>query len=127
MRRYLFVVAAITVAAAGCAGSTGGRPSPAVAVKEGLQAARRGYWQEAHFRFSTAHQMQPDDAGTLNNLAVTLEALGRWDEALKTYKKALALAPSNRFIRRNYSRFAEFYSSFARGAKIKEGVGDAPR
>lgn len=127
MRRYLFVVAAIALAATGCAGSTGGRLSPAAAVKEGLEAARRGYWQEAHFRFVAAHQMQPDDAGTLNNLAVTLEALGRWDEALETYKKALSLAPSNRSIRRNYARFAEFYTSFARGAKIKEGAGDAPR
>lgn len=127
MRRYLFVVAAIALAAAGCASSGGGRPSPAASVKEGLQAARRSYWQEAHFRFTAAHQVQPDDAGILNNLAVTLEALGRYDEALESYKKALALAPSNRSIRRNYARFAEFYTSFARGAKPKEGVGDATR
>ncbi len=127
MRRYLFIVAAIALAAAGCAGSGGGRSSAASSVKEGLQAARRSYWQEAHFRFAAAHQRQPADAGILNNLAVTLEALGRYDEALETYKKALDLAPSNRSIRRNYARFAEFYTSFARGAKPKEGVDDATR
>ncbi len=127
MRRYVFVVAVVALAAAGCAGSGGGHPSVAASVREGLQAAHRSYWQEAHFRFAAAHQLQPQDAGILNNLAVSLEALGRYDEALETYKKALALAPSNRSIRRNYARFAEFYTSFARGAKPKEGVGDATR
>ncbi len=126
MKRYLLIVAASALAA-GCAGSAGGRSLAAAAVQEGLQAARRSYWQEAHFRFAAAHQLQPQHAGILNNLAVTLEALGRYDEALETYKKALALAPSNRSIRRNYARFAEFYTSFARGAKPKEELGDANR
>lgn len=127
MTRYLFATATVALLAASCAGSSGSRSSAASSVKEGLQAARRSYWQEAHFRFVGAHRLQPSDAGILNNLAVTLEALGRYDEALETYKKALDLAPSNRSIRRNYARFAEFYTSFARGAKPKEGVGDATR
>jgi Flp pilus assembly protein TadD len=121
------MVAAVALAAAGCASSGGSYSSAAASVREGVQAARRSYWQEAHFRFAAAHQLQPQDAGILNNLAVALEALGRYDEALETYKKALALAPSNRSIRRNYARFAEFYTSFARGAKPKEGVGDGTR
>ncbi len=126
MKRHFIVLVATVIAATGCAGSSGGRPA-AAEVREGLQAARRSYWQEAHFRFSAAHRLEPENPAVLNNLAVTLEALGRYDEALQTYKKALELAPGNRSIRRNYARFAEFYTSFARGAKPKEGVGDATR
>lgn len=125
MKRNLFAIAALVLATAGCAGATGPRPSATAAVREGLAAARRSYWQEAHFRFRAAHQLEPNNAAILNNLAVTLEALGRWEEALETYKKALALAPANRSIRRNYARFAEFYTSFARGAKLKEELRDA--
>lgn len=127
MKRNLIVLVATALAVAGCAGSGGGRPEAAAEVRQGLQAANRSYWQEAHFRFSAAHRLEPADASILNNLAVTLEALGRYEEALETYKKALQLAPANRWIRRNYARFAEFYTSFARGAKPKEGVGDATR
>ncbi|MEP0774027.1 MAG: tetratricopeptide repeat protein [Acidobacteriota bacterium] len=127
MKRYLIVLVATAIAATGCAGSSGGRPAAAAEVRQGLQAASRSYWQEAHFRFSAAHRLEPDNPAVLNNLAVALEALGRYDEALQTYKRALELAPANRSIRRNYARFAEFYTSFARGAKPKEGVGDATR
>lgn len=127
MKRHLIVLVAMALATTGCAGSSGGRVGAAAEIREGLRAASRSYWQEAHFRFSAAHRLEPANAAVLNNLAVTLEALGRYDEALQTYKKALELAPGNRSIRRNYARFAEFYTSFARGAKPKEGVGDATR
>lgn len=127
MKSRCLAIGTFTLAAFGCAGSGGGQPSTASWVREGLRAAQRSYWQEAHFRFAAAHRQKPEDARILNNLAVTLEALGRWDEALDAYKKALALAPADRSIRRNYARFAEFYTSFARGAKPKEGDGHAPR
>jgi tetratricopeptide (TPR) repeat protein len=52
-------------------------------------------------------------------VAVALEAVGRYDDALATYKKALAAAPKNQTLRRNYARFAEFFTSFARGVKPK--------
>lgn len=127
MKQNLIVLATLALAATGCAGASGGRPAAAAEVRQGLQAASRSYWQEAHFRFSAAHRLEPENPAVLNNLAVALEALGRYDEALQTYKRALELAPANRSIRRNYARFAEFYTSFARGAKPKEGVGDATR
>jgi len=88
-------------------------------VVEGVRVARLGYWQEAHFRFSRAHEIEPDDVVILNNLAVALEALGRYDEALASYKEALQKEPSNATVRKNYARFAEFFTSYARGAKPK--------
>ncbi|MFH1177116.1 MAG: tetratricopeptide repeat protein [Acidobacteriota bacterium] len=95
-------------------------------LKTGVQVAQRGYWQEALFRFSRARDLKPTDAEVLNNLAVAQEALGKYDDALATYKQALAIAPKSTVIRRNYARFAEFFTSYARGVKPKGGS-DAPR
>ena len=95
-------------------------------MRVGVDAGRRGYWQEALFRFKRAHAKQPADPEVLNNLAVAQEALGRFEEALTTYKDALKGDPKNTTIRRNYARFAEFYSSYARGVRPKGGS-DAQR
>lgn len=88
-------------------------------IERGFVAAKNGYWQEALFRFSRAQKAVPDDEVILNNLAVAQEALGRYDDALATYKLALKKAPKNTVIRKNYARFAEFFTSYARGAKPK--------
>jgi len=88
----------------------------------GTAVARRGYWQEALFRFQRAAEAVPGDAEILNNVAVAQEALGRYDDALKSYKAALRKAPHNTTIRRNYARFAEFYASYARGVRPKEDL-----
>lgn len=119
-----FVVGALALVLAGCAsgGATGGGADNQLRL--GARAAERGYWQEALFRFQRADQARPNDAEILNNVAVALEALGRYDEALATYKKALEIAPKNAIIRRNYARFAEFFTSYARGVKPKGGVGE---
>ncbi len=126
MRWWAGLVVVTVVTLAGCASSG----SHATGVKEemrlGAQAAARGYWQEALFRFSRAQVGEPGNAEVLNNLAVALEALGRYDEALATYKQALQAAPHDPSIRRNYARFAEFYTSYARGVLPKAG-GDARR
>ena len=104
----------------GCAsgGSTGASLDDEMG--SGVKAAGKGYWQEALFRFERASKLAPDDAEVLNNLAVALEVAGRYEEALVTYKKALEKAPSNSALKKNYSRFAEFYTSYARGEKPKE-------
>jgi len=88
-------------------------------MRVGVEAGRRGYWQEALFRFERAFAKEPASGELLNNLAVTQEALGRFDDALATYKDALKAEPKNQNIRRNYARFAEFYSSYARGVRPK--------
>ncbi len=118
----------LAVAAIGCAGcaSSGPVAQAHVELREGVRAAQRGYWQEALFRFERARAVEPADPEVLNNVAVALEALGRYDDALATYKKALESGSKPTALRRNYARFAEFYSSYAKGAKPKEGS-DATR
>ena len=117
VRRVLALAAAVLTVA--CASGSGGSRTAADEVREGVRVAQLGYWQEALFRFDRARGMSPDDVAVLNNLAVAQEALGRYDDALATYKAALQKDPKNTVIRKNYARFAEFFTSYARGAKPK--------
>jgi Flp pilus assembly protein TadD len=116
------VMSAVVLAMTACA--SGGAPSRQADDQLGIgtKAAERGYWQEALFRFERADQARPDDAEILNNMAVALEALGRYDDALAAYKRALEISSKSTIIRRNYARFAEFFTSYARGVKPKEGA-----
>ncbi len=77
-------------------------------LKWGAKAARRGYWQEALMRFERADGLTPNQPRILNNIAVSLEALGRYDEAGEVYRRALAVAPNDSALRRNHHRFEEF-------------------
>jgi len=85
-----------------------------VDMKMGMEAARRGYWQEALTRFEAANEKVPGKVKILNNLAVALEAVGRYDEALAVYENAISLAPGDRNLSRNVSLFREFYNSYVR-------------
>ncbi len=74
--------------------------------------AQRGLWREAAFRFEQARELEPNRATVWNNLAVAYEALGRFEDARQAYQRALQLDPENRLLRRNYTRFVEFYQAF---------------
>jgi Tfp pilus assembly protein PilF len=80
----------------------------------GSDVAKEGHWREAAFRFEQAIAKDPSNARAHNNLAVAMEANGDFARALAEYKKALELAPDNEYIRRNYARFAEFYTSYTK-------------
>ncbi len=45
---------------------------------------------------------------------MSLEASGDFAQALAEYKKALEIDPNNNYIRRNYARFAEFYTAYTK-------------
>jgi Flp pilus assembly protein TadD len=81
-------------------------------MKWGFKAAKRGYWQEALLRFEHANELTPNKARILNNIAVAQEANGLYEMALLTYQEGLALEPNNQALRRNYTRFQEFYTSY---------------
>ena len=89
----------------------------------GYKAARRGYWQEALARFELAAELTPNQPRILNNIAVALEANGRFDEARTTYRAALALDPGNSRLRTNFERFEEFYANHV---AAPEPPGDEP-
>jgi Flp pilus assembly protein TadD len=85
--------------------------SAAEQLSFGVKMARRELWNEALFRFRQAARLDPDNPRIVNNLAVACEATGAFDEALKYYKDALRLSPTDRTVKGNYARFVEFYES----------------
>jgi len=89
----------------------------------GAQMAQRGLWNEALFRFRQAQRLGASNPRVWNNLAVAYEATGNYDEALKSYRKALELGPGDTEIKRNYSRFVEFYQSFKPKKDAKDAKG----
>jgi len=100
-------------------------PTAAEQLKFGVDMARRGLWSEALFRFKQADRIEPNNAKILNNLAVAYEATGQFDEALALYRRALESHPSDRELRRNYTRFIEFYQSYKpEGEGENEGGGE---
>ena len=113
MFKKLALVAGVVAMAAGCSGYS--RTDKAqTQISFGSSVARRGLWREAAFRFERAVQQEPNNARAHNNLAVALEAEGEFSRALAEYKRALELDPGDSYIRRNYARFAEFYTSYTR-------------
>jgi Flp pilus assembly protein TadD len=82
----------------------------------GAQMAQQGFWKEALFRFDRASRLAPEDPEILNNVAVACEAVGETARALAAYKRALELRPDDAKIKRNYARFAEYYTSLQRGS-----------
>lgn len=112
-KRPALLALAALLAAGGC--SSYSRPESAnVQLSFGSQVAKKGLWREAAFRFEQAVKKEPNNARARNNLAVALEASGEFARALVEYKKALELDPNDDYIRRNYARFAEFYTSYTR-------------
>lgn len=86
--------------------------SPEAQLAFGVQMAKRGLWSEALFRFKQASRSDPGNPHILNNMAVAYEALGNFEKALDHYQDAIKSDPSDRELKRNYSRFVEFYRAF---------------
>jgi type IV pilus assembly protein PilF len=76
-------------------------------VQFGINAARRGLWSEARFRFEKAVAIDPDNAEALNNLAISLEQQGAFDRAREAYEKALKIKPDSVYIQQNFDLFRE--------------------
>lgn len=113
-RAAFLAVATLLVAA--CGSSAPNRPAAVPPTKTqlefGVEMAQRGLWSEALFRFRKAQEQRPNDPRVLNNMAIAFEALGQFEPALEHYQDALKGDPNNRDLRRNYSRFVEFYRAF---------------
>ena len=107
------VVALVLAISATGAFAKGRKPvSPEAELAFGVKMAQRGLWAEALFRFQQAEKLGDTRTQLFNNMAVAYEALGVFDKAEVYYKKALDADPKNAPLRRNYSRFVEFYQSF---------------
>jgi len=116
------VLAAILSASAAFAGNPDAKEASAE-MKWGFKAARQGYWQEALMRFEHANQLTPNQPRILNNVAVAQEANGLFEMALLTYQEGLSLEPNNNALRRNYTRYQEFYANYIAPPEITDDEG----
>jgi Tfp pilus assembly protein PilF len=80
-------------------------------MRFGAEAAQRGLWREAAFRWEKVLKAEPDNAHVHNNLAVASESLGEFDRARREYEEARRLAPESKEIRNNYESFLELCRS----------------
>jgi tetratricopeptide (TPR) repeat protein len=106
------VLIALLVGLQTVSAATDGLPSLDKEIEFGVKMAQRGLWNEALFRFKRAAELRPGDSKVLNNLAVAYEAVGQYENALLAYQEALRADSANRELKRNYSRFVEFYQAF---------------
>jgi hypothetical protein len=88
--------------------------------------ARKGFWREALFRYEKAAAQHPESAEIQNNLGVAYESVGETSYALAAYKRALELAPQDSKIKRNYARFAEYYTSVQRASSLPAPSSSSP-
>lgn len=65
---------------------------------EGVQHGQQGHWDAAEKAFRKALETDDNLAEAQFNLGITLDKLGKHDDAVKALKKAAALAPTNRLI-----------------------------
>jgi Tfp pilus assembly protein PilF len=109
----LGVIAAFLIGA-GCRSGRLQNPTAERELKYGARMGRLGYWREARFRFAGVVAREPNNARAHNNLAVAMEAGGDFAGAFDEYKKAVSLDSTDKSIRQNYTRFAEFYSAYTK-------------
>jgi Flp pilus assembly protein TadD len=118
----------VAVAAAGAPACSSSKDSGAWKEQNayGSQMARKGFWREALFRYEKAAAQHPDSAEIQNNLGVAYESVGETSRALAAYKRALELAPQDQKIKRNYARFAEYYTSVQRASSLPAPSSSSP-
>lgn len=122
------LLVAFAAAGSGACGSSRSRDAAAWKAQNsyGSEMARKGFWREALFRFEKAAALHPENPEVLNNLGVACESVGETSRALAAYKKALELAPQDTKIKRNYARFAEYYTSVQRASSLPAPVSSGP-
>ena len=122
-RTHRTILLSLFVAAAFSAPGWAGDPAAKNAkddLNKGYQAARRGYWQEAMARYEHASRKAPGNAEVWSNFAVSLEAVGRWDDAGDAYRRALEIDPRNSKIQQNVILYNEFYATYIAKKDRKE-------
>ena len=95
--------------AAGCASGGSIDHSAGDHIDAAYRLARKGYWQEALFHYERAAELEPSEPEVLNNIAVALEAVGRYEDAKQAYERARQVSPNDSVLGRNYRAFMEFY------------------
>ena len=89
-------------------------------MRFGSEAAERGLWREAMFRWERVLKSDPSNPRLHNNLAVAYESLGQYDRARTEYEEARRLDPDSKEIRTNFESFRALCKS------IKTCPGEEP-
>ena len=76
----------------------------------GVDAAAKGLWDEALFRWEQAISYYPNFPAAHNNLAVAYEHFGKYDEARIHYRLAYDMSRKNRFVESNGRMFMQFFN-----------------
>ena len=74
-------------------------------MRFGAEAAERGLWREAVFRWERVLKTDLANPRLRNNLAVAYESLGQFDRARQEYEEARRLDPESKEIRNNFESF----------------------
>lgn len=116
-----FLRVACLIALASVFPGAGRRDSPKEEMRFGAEAAQRGLWREAAFRWEKVLKSDPGNPRLHNNLAVAYESLGQFDRARGEYEEARRLDPGSKEIRNNLESFQELCKTL----KICSGEGAA--
>ena len=109
-RGRLTVAGMAVVAALAASPAAAGRKSETAFA---VSLAEKGLWSEALHRFRTLCQKHPNNPRAWNNLAVALEAVGRYDEAHEAYQRAAGIEEKDlEEIRLNREAFDDFYGDW---------------
>ncbi len=95
------------------------QPTP---YQQGTELARAGKFSEAMPFFEEAVRANPNDADALNMLAYTQRNLGKLDESIVNYNRALQLRPD--FPQAHEYLGEAYLQGVLRELKILEGYGD---
>lgn len=77
-------------------------------MKFGAEAAQRGLWREAMFRWEKHLKTHGDNPRLRNNLGVAYESMGEYEKAIREYREGLRLLPNSKEIRGNFEALREF-------------------
>lgn len=84
----------------------------------GVEAAKKGLWEEALDRWQQALEADPLFPAAHNNLAVVYENMGEYERAREHYIKALTVSDQNRYISSNNRMFMQFYYKYIKSEYV---------
>src|SRR5215210_3436816 len=103
-----------------------------VLPERAIQLAMQNRWAEAADVNRKIIELYPNDADAYNRLGKALLEMGKYRDALTTYKKAFELDPNNLIAKKNVERLAHLADqepALAKNAKtvVKAPEGDGER
>jgi len=128
-----FLIWAALAGLLGCVawGQAGASGSAAEACATADQALALSEWETARSEYTLCLDAEPSRFEILSNLAMALTHLGRMDEAIQTYQKALALSSGNPKVRFNlalvYIKVNNFGAATAQLVRLKASGLTDPR